>query len=65
MGWFLIKRLKGGFTWESLMELAPFEFELFYNMAVQDLKEEMEENKLAQEQKNKIMQQLYDGITGH
>ena len=64
MSWFLLKRLKGGMTWETLMNLAPFEFELFHNMAVKDLKDDIEKNQKEQDHTNVVVSQLYKMIAG-
>ena len=55
MFWFLLKQTKGGLNWENLMNLAPFELELFYYMAINDFKEE---HKQEQEQRASSMNQL-------
>lgn len=64
MAWFLIKRMNGGFTWDGIMNLAPFELELFYNMAIKDLKDEVEEKNKEQEQTNLAVSHFYKAITG-
>lgn len=54
--------MKGGLTWDGIMNLAPFEMELFYSMAVNDLKEEVEQKNKEMEAKNKAVSQFYDTI---
>ena len=39
MIWFLMKNSGGGLNWDNILNLHPFEFELFYFMAINDAKE--------------------------
>jgi len=41
MMWFLKKH--GNFAIDEMLDLAPFEFELFYYMAINDIKEQEQE----------------------
>jgi len=51
--WFM--KSKAGFSVDEMLNLAPFEYEIFYNMAIKDFKEKMEVRAKEQQRFNNMM----------